>query len=105
MLYIIHCTDDPEVSSQIRRDRLAEHLDYLEQHRDLIVLGGARLAEDGATRVGSTLILNVESRDAAVAFSENEPFRKAGLYRHVQIDRMRRGQWRPDVAPTTTDGN
>ena len=104
MLYIVHCTDTPELSRQIRSDRLQEHLAYLEQHRDIILLGGARLAEDGATRIGSTIILNVDTRDQAVAFSENEPFRKAGLYRCVEIERMRRGQWRPEIAPRTPDG-
>lgn len=105
VLYIIHGTDDLRKSARIRAERLADHLAYLEQHRDLIVLGGARLAKDGATRIGSTLILNVTSREQAVEFSENEPFRRAGLYRGVEIDRMRRAQWRPEIAPGTADGN
>ena len=105
MLYIVHCTDHPERSSAIRTEHLAKHLAYLEQHADIILLGGARLADDGVTRIGSTLILNVPSRGAAVSFSENEPFRAAGLYRSVEIQRMRRAQWRPEIAPRTPDGN
>lgn len=105
MLVCIYCVDDPAVSRQIRGERLQEHLAYLEHHRDIILLGGARLAEDGQTRLGSTLILSVESLQQAVEFSAHEPFRKAGLYERVDIQRMRRAQWRPEIAPQTPDGN
>jgi uncharacterized protein YciI len=69
------------------------------------VLGGALLADDDATRKGSVLIVNVPNRAAAEAFSENEPFRKAGLFSSVEISRMRRGQWNPAAAPKTAEGN
>jgi uncharacterized protein YciI len=105
MLYVLHCRDDMRVSARIRAEHLEAHLAYIDRHQDLIVLGGAMLAEDGRTRTGSTLILNVPDRAAAEAFSLAEPFRCAGLYASVEIDRMRRAQWRPDRAPATPDGN
>ncbi|WP_042304803.1 YciI family protein [Paraburkholderia terrae] len=103
MLYIIYCRDDPRVSQSIRLAHKDAHLAYLEKHAQLILLGGAMLAEDGKTRVGSTLILNVENLAQAEAFSANEPFRCAGLYESVTITRMRRAQWRPDLAPQTVE--
>jgi uncharacterized protein YciI len=105
MLYIIYCVDDPAVSASIRGRLLSEHLEYLERHRNLIVLGGARLAENGQTRLGSTIVLNVPDLQAASAFAENEPFRRAGLYARVEINRMRRGQWYPENVPATVDGH
>ncbi len=63
------------------------------------------LAEDGVTRTGSVLIINVSDREAAERFSTNEPFRKAGLFERVEINRMRRGQWNPDAAPKTAEGS
>jgi uncharacterized protein YciI len=63
------------------------------------------LGEDGATRLGSVLIINVKSREEAERFSANEPFRKAGLFERVEITRMRRGQWNPAVAPTSEEGD
>ena len=105
MLYILFCRDNPETSSQIRSRLISEHLQYIEQNKDIILLGGAMLAEDGKTRLGSTLILSVPSREGAVRFSENEPFRKAGLYTSVEINRMRRGQWYPENVPKTADGD
>jgi uncharacterized protein YciI len=104
MLYILHMEDGPR-SAEIRAAVKAEHLAYLDRHKDILVLGGALLAEDGATRTGSVLVINVPSRAAAEAFAENEPFRRAGLFAAVRLSRMRRGQWNPAAAPATAEGN
>ena len=105
MLYVLYCEDDSKVSKQIRSEHKEAHLAYLDQHKSLIVLGGAMLDDDGETRLGSTLILNVPTRAEAEAFSAGEPFRCAGLYARVRITRMRRAQWRPELAPTSVEGN
>lgn len=104
MLFIIYQEDGPG-SAEIRARVKQSHLDYLERHKDTLVLGGALLAEDGVERIGSVLILNVPSRAAAEAFSADEPLRKAGVFRSVRITRMRRGQWNPAAAPKTAEGN
>ena len=104
MLYIIYQIDGPE-SAEIRGATRDAHFKYLDDHEDILVLGGALLADDGETRTGSVLIVNVESLAAAQAFSENEPFRRAGLFARVEISRMRRGQWNPDAAPQSAEGN
>ncbi len=104
MLYIIYQIDGPD-SAEIRAATRDEHFKYLDAHEDILVLGGALLADDGTTRTGSVLIINVEDLAAAEAFSENEPFRRAGLFERVEINRMRRGQWNPDAAPRSAEGN
>src|SRR5258708_14061221 len=76
-----------------------------ERHKEIVVLAGGTLAEDGATRTGSVFVVNVTSREAADKFSAEEPFRRAGLFQAVKITRMRRGQWNPPAAPTTAEGN
>lgn len=105
MLYIIYCRDDPRISAKVRATHKDEHLAYLANFAESIVLGGAMLDEDGETRLGSTLILNANSLAEVEAFSQNEPFRRAGLYESVQITRMRRAQWRPERAPGSAEGN
>jgi uncharacterized protein YciI len=105
MLYIVFCRDDPASSARIRSQLINDHIKYLEQNKDIILLGGAMLAEDGKTRLGSALILSVPSQADAMRFSENEPFRKAGLYTSVAINRMRRGQWYPANVPKSVDGD
>ena len=104
MLYIIYQLDKPN-SAAIRAAQREAHLRYLEEHKDLLVLGGAMLADDGTTRLGSVLILNVPDRQAAERFSVHEPFRQAGLFERVEITRMRRGQWNPAAAPHTPEGH
>lgn len=106
MLYIIYQLDRPNPEAAEIRKRVKDtHLAYLETHKDILVLGGALLEDDGIGRLGSTLIINVPSRQAAEAFSANEPFRQAGLFKEVRITRMRRGQWNPAAAPATAEGN
>ena len=104
MLYLIYCEDKPD-SAAVRAANRDAHFAYLASHQDILVLGGALLAEDGATRIGSSFIINVPSRAAAEEFSRNEPFTGAGLFREVRIRRMRRGQWNPAAAPATAEGN
>ncbi len=104
MLYIVNQIDGPD-SPEIRAATRDAHFKYLDEHEDILVLGGALLADDGKTRTGSVLIINVEDLAAAEAFSENEPFRRAGLFERVEINRMRRGQWNPDAAPRSAEGS
>jgi uncharacterized protein YciI len=103
MLYLIYGVDGPE-SGRIRGATRDAHFAYLERHSDILVLGGATLAEDGFTRTGSVLIINVANRAEADAFARDEPFRKAGLFAQHTVTRMRRGQWNPAAAPATADG-
>lgn len=106
MLYIIFQEDrDDGAAAGIRAEVKPAHLEYLARHEDKLVLGGAMLAEDGVKRTGSVLLINVGSLAEAEAFSAEEPFRKAGLFKRVHISRMRRGQWNPDAAPRSAEGN
>ena len=104
MLYIIYQEDGPG-SPALRAEHKPAHFAYLEEHQDMLVLGGAMLADDDKARIGSVLIINVPKRAAADRFSENEPLRKAGTFKQVRITRMRRGQWNPDAAPNSVEGN
>jgi len=103
MLFIIYQEDGPQ-GAALRAVAREAHFAYLEKHRDILVLGGALLADDGVTRTGSVLIINVRDRAAAEAFSADEPLRKAGVFKSVRISRMRRGQWNPAAAPDTPEG-
>jgi uncharacterized protein len=106
MLYIMYNEDRSDGEANRIRDATREaHLAYLERHKNIVVLAGGTLAEDGKTRTGSVFIVNVPNRQAAEKFSAEEPFRKAGLFKTVKITRMRRGQWNPQVAPKTAEGN
>jgi len=104
MLYIIY-QEDIKNSAPLREIHKPAHFKYLEEWQDKLVLGGAMMPDDGKGRIGSVLILNVDSRAEAEAFSANEPLRQGGVFKSVKITRMRRGQWNPDAAPKTAEGN
>ena len=103
MLYIMYNEDRPG-GQAVREATRETHLAYLERHKNIVVLAGGTLADDGS-RTGSVFIINVPNREAAERFSADEPFRNAGLFKTVKITRMRRGQWNPDAAPKTAEGN
>ena len=81
MLYIIY-QEDGSGGAAIRARLKSSHLDYPEQHKDILVLRGAMLDEDGVTRTGSVLILNLPDRrrrgllgQRATAQGRRVPFR------------------------------
>jgi uncharacterized protein YciI len=103
MLWIIYQVDR-EGAQAIRDATRAAHLAYLDEHEEIVFLGGALLADD-ARRIGSCLIINVPDRATAEHWSQNEPFRKAGLFSSVTITRMRKGQYNPAAAPKSAEGD
>lgn len=82
-----------------------EHLAYLNEHAGIVLVGGALLADDAPTRLGSCLIVNLPSRAAMERWVRDEPFNKAGLFARVTVTRMRSGQLNPNAAPATPEGN
>jgi len=105
MLFIVYAEDNEATSAAIRQAKTPEHLAYLDRHKHVIVLAGALLTDDAGKRIGSVSVINVKDRAAAEAFVASEPFRNAGLYRSIKISRMRKGQWFPDNAPETAEGD
>jgi uncharacterized protein YciI len=104
MLWIMY-NEDRDDGKALREAKREEHLAYLDAHEDVVVLGGALLADNDPTRLGSCFIVNLPDRAAADAFSLEEPFRKAGLFKRTTIARMRKGQFNPRHAPTSAEGD
>jgi uncharacterized protein YciI len=95
MLWAIHCTDKPNTDA-LRAENLQIHREYLGSQKGIIILAGATVAYDCNDMTGSVFIVNVGSRDEAKAFSDGDPFTKAGIFANVTIQRMRKGQWNPE---------
>ncbi len=103
MLWIIY-QEDRDDAGDLRARYKDEHLAYLDTHAAHVLLAGAMLADDGPQRLGSTFVVNFPDRASVDAFSAEEPFRKAGLFKTVKIARMRKGQFNPGIAPATAEG-
>lgn len=92
MYFVFYCRDKPG-SEQVRIANRSAHLDYLETHKAQLFCAGPLLAgsgSDGATMVGSLLVLDLPDRQAADAFAAGDPYAKAGLFESVSINPWRK---------------
>jgi uncharacterized protein YciI len=97
MLWTISCIDKPNTAA-IREEHLLPHRAFLQSQKGILVLAGATQTDDGKEAIGSLFVVNANSRAEAKAFSDGDPFTKAGVFSSVTITRMRKGQWNPEAA-------
>ena len=97
MLWAISCVDKPNTAAT-RAEVMQTHRDYLQSQKRILVLAGATQNDDGTEAIGSLFIVNTGSRAEAKAFSDGDPFTKAGVFASITITRMRKGQWNPEAA-------
>jgi len=74
-------SNDNENGPRIRADGaiMDAHWAYELAHRDVILCAGSLRTDDGQTKTGSMLLLDLPTREAAEAFFANDPATKAGL--------------------------
>ncbi len=95
MYFAILCFDKPG-AGELREKTRPAHSAYLKERAEQMHIGGPFESEAGGIE-GTLLIVNVEDRAAAVAFTENEPFHQAGVFESVVVRRWR--QMQPEIAP------
>jgi uncharacterized protein len=79
MLYAFLLMDRPDGAALRQRVR-PEHKAYLAQVAGRIAFAGPLTHDDGVAMLGSLLVIDFESRAAAMAWLADEPFTRAGLY-------------------------
>lgn len=84
MLYAIHMLDQPG-SADLRAGAYAEHKAYLAGKAEQMAFAGPLTSDDGKSSVGSLLVIDFESREAAAQWLRNEPFTRAGVYASTSI--------------------
>ena len=89
MPYIIETFDKPD-HQQVRKAVRAAHLTFLEQHKDLLLACGAKLADDGTDLGGGLYVVALDTREEAQRFIEADPFHAAGLFERVTLTRWRK---------------
>lgn len=89
MLFAILYKDKP-YSGDIRATTRPAHLEYVKSFGDKVKVAGPTLTDDGETRNGGVLILDVANRKEAEAFANNDPYTKAGLFEMIYIRRWQK---------------
>lgn len=83
MLFATICTDKP-ASLDLRLSVRPDHLKHLESLGDALKAAGPFTNDDGQP-VGSLVIIDAETRAAATAIAEADPYAKAGLFASVEV--------------------
>ena len=96
MLWAVLCIDRPH-STEARDELRMVHRQYLNAKGQGIFFSGPLLGDDAGEQIGSLFVLNVAARAEAQAFIDAEPFNNAGVFARVEIYRMRKGRFNPDL--------
>lgn len=89
MPFIIETFDKPG-TLDLRKKLRGEHLVYLDEIKHLLLACGAKLKDDDTDLGGGLYLVNVDTREAAQALIEADPFHRANLFERVQITRWRK---------------
>ena len=90
MLFIVTCVDKPR-SLDVRLTNRPAHLAWLEGLGAKLKVGGAMLAGDGQTPIGSMLIVEGDSEAGVRAILADDPYALAGLFESVTLKPWRQG--------------
>jgi len=91
MLFVATCVDKPD-SADKRVENRPAHLVYLKGLGARVKTGGALLAPDHKTPVGSMIIFEAESEADVLTLVAKDPFSLAGLFESVSVK-----PWRQSV--------
>ena len=88
MLYLRICFDKPG-TGETRDARREEHRSYLMNSPDATIVqaGPMCVSDTDDTNIGSFLIIEAESLEAARRFHDNDPFTRIGLYETSHVHR------------------
>jgi uncharacterized protein len=84
MLYVVRFIDRPDRLSA-RREFLAAHLEWLEQHKDMILVAGSIRTDPGEDPVGGLWVVDAEDRKTIETLLLTDPFWVQGLRQSCEI--------------------
>lgn len=84
MLFAILFTDKPD-QGDLRAAHLQAHIDWLEDHKDIVPVGGSLRHEPGDTPRGGLWIAHADNKEQLHALIRTDPFYTAGLRQSYEI--------------------
>ena len=88
MYFTIFATDRPE-TAEVRSRHVEAFREYLHDHPGhpgvVLHLGGRILADDAQTPIGTHIVIEAPSLEAARAFIEDSPYGRADLFAELHV--------------------
>jgi hypothetical protein len=84
MLFVVRFTDDPS-RLHVRNELLPAHLQWLEQHREAILVAGSLRHEPDSSPVGAFWVVEAPSKAAVEELFLTDPFWIHGLRKSVEL--------------------
>ncbi len=84
MLFVIRFIDRAGQQA-VRQQYLQDHIDWLDQRRDRILVAGSLREDPDETPLGALWVVEAETREAASALFETDPFWVNGLRDSFEI--------------------
>lgn len=84
MLFALIAHDKPG-HEHMRIENRSAHLDFAMGEDSPVRIAGPLMSDDGRQMIGSILIFEAESLDAAKQWAELDPYARAGLFASVDI--------------------
>lgn len=83
-LFVFQGLDKPG-ALELRKATRPAHLEWIASLAPAVKLGGPLLADDGATPIGSLIIVEADSLEAARELFEQDPYALAGLWASTTV--------------------
>jgi uncharacterized protein YciI len=84
MLFVVRFVDHPERLA-VRRAFMTQHLAWLEQHRDVVLVAGSLRAEAADKPVGACWIVRADTRRQVQDLLRTDPFWMQGLRQSTEV--------------------
>jgi uncharacterized protein YciI len=83
-LFALYGLDKPG-AVEVRKATREAHLAWIEALRPRVKIAGPMFADDGATPVGSIMVIEADSLEAAKAEYSKDPYTAAGLWQSTTV--------------------
>lgn len=76
-------------TAKLREETKPSHDEYWDSRMGHLRLAGPLVTDDGATRLGQVLVIDLPDRESAEELVANDPFVKVGLFSGYTLHRFR----------------
>ena len=90
MPYVISFVDAPNTDRAKKTAVRPTHIEYVTQNTDRIIASGGYFPDDGDFPNGGLIILDVDKREDAVSYIENDPFFLNGIFTEYTVKRFKK---------------